>query len=138
MIAIAGRCADVFVDKQAMWSIADARRLCVDKFKISEIDCDSSLVEIGHKTRNLAPLFEVKLDADADYESILRRANDALLHVTKVAEQEAGEADDRKRAPRIRRDKDVAVLPCNDGTVGQSIAVRLQDVSARGVGLAHN
>src|SRR5439155_25989749 len=46
VVFLAGRCADIFVEKSAMWSIADVRHLCTSWFKVSEIDCDSLLVEI--------------------------------------------------------------------------------------------
>jgi HD-like signal output (HDOD) protein len=136
VVALAARCADIFVDKQPMWSIADVRRICVEKFHIKEMDCDSMLVEIGMRTKELAPLFEIKVDSEATYEKILARANEQLLDVTRVA-QDKDENSDRRRAPRIKRNKDVVILPCTDGVVHGSIPVKLQDVSARGVGFVH-
>jgi HD-like signal output (HDOD) protein len=136
VVALAARCADIFVDKQPMWSIADVRRICVEKFHIKEMDCDSMLVEIGMRTKELAPLFAIKVDSEATYEKILARANEQLLDVTRVA-QEKEENSDRRRAPRIKRNKDVVILPCSNGVVHGSIPVRLQDVSARGVGFLH-
>ncbi len=133
VVALAARCADIFVDKQPMWSIADVRRLCVEKFHIKEMDCDSMLCEIGMRTKELAPLFEIKVDSEATYEKILARANEQLLDVTRVA-QENDENSDRRRAPRIKRNKDVVILPCAEGVV----PVKLQDVSARGVGFVHS
>ena len=137
IVSVAARCADIFVDKQPMWSIADVRRICVEKFRINEIDCDAMLVEIGMRTKELAPLFEIKVDSEATYDKILARANEQLLNVTKVAQHAKEEASDRRRAPRIRRDKDVVILPCTDGKITGSIVVKLQDVSARGVGFIH-
>jgi hypothetical protein len=137
IVSVAARCADIFVDKHPMWSIADVRRICVEKFRINEIDCDAMLVEIGMRTKELAPLFEIKVDAEATYDKILARANEQLLNVTRVAQQDKEEASDRRRAPRIRRDKDVVILPCTGGKVTGSIVVKLQDVSARGVGFVH-
>lgn len=136
VVALAARCADIFVDKQPMWSIADVRRICVEKFHIAEMDCDSMLCEIGMWTKELAPLFAIKVDSEATYEKILARANEQLLDVTRVA-QDKDENSDRRRAPRIKRNKDVVILPCSDGVVKGSIPVKLQDVSARGVGFAH-
>jgi hypothetical protein len=101
------------------------------------MDCDSMLVEIGMRTKELAPLFEIKVDSEATYEKILARANEQLLNVTRVA-QEADENSDRRRAPRIKRNKDVVILPCANGVVTGSIPVKLQDVSARGVGFVHS
>ncbi|HEV2295194.1 MAG TPA: HDOD domain-containing protein [Tepidisphaeraceae bacterium] len=136
VVALAARCADIFVDKQPMWSIADVRRICVEKFHIKEMDCDSMLCEIGMRTKELAPLFAIKVDSEATYDKILARANEQLLDVTRVA-QDKEENSDRRRAPRIKRNKDVVILPCSDGVVKGTIPVRLQDVSARGVGFLH-
>ncbi len=136
VVALAARCADIFVDKQPMWSIADVRRLCVEKFHIAEMDCDSMLCEIGMRTKELAPLFAIKVDNEVTYEKILARANEQLLDVTRVA-QDKDENSDRRRAPRIKRNKDVMILPCSEGVVKGSIPVKLQDVSARGVGFVH-
>jgi HD-like signal output (HDOD) protein len=137
VVAVAARCADIFVDKHPMWSIADVRRICVEKFHMKEMDCDSMLVEIGMRTKELGPLFEIKVDTELTYDKILARANEQLLNVTKVAQEEKDENSDRRRAPRIKRNKDVVILPCTDGVVQGSIAVKLQDVSARGVGFVH-
>jgi hypothetical protein len=136
VVAVAARCADIFADKHPMWSIADVRRICVEKFHIKEMDCDSMLVEIGMRTKELGPLFEIKVDNEVTYEKILARANEQLLTVTRGAE-EPDENSDRRRAPRIKRHKDVVILPCTNGLVTGSIAVTLQDVSARGVGFVH-
>ena len=140
VVSIAARCADIFVDKQPMWSIAEVRRMCMDRFNIGEIACDAMLVEIGQRTREMAPLFEIRVAADADYDVILQKANTELLDVTKVTDQQAAaaaDASDRRRAPRIKRNKQVTILPCADGTIGSSLTVQLQDVSARGVGFTH-
>lgn len=139
IVAVAARCADIFVDKQPMWSIADVRRICVEKFRINEMDCDAMLVEIGMRTKELAPLFEIKVDSEASYDKILARANEQLTNVTKTAQEQQKKDDqnDRRRAPRMKRDKDVVILPCTGSQVTGSIAVKLQDVSARGVGFIH-
>jgi hypothetical protein len=136
VVFLAGRCADIFVEKSAMWSIADVRHLCTAWFKVSEIDCDSLLVEIGQKTRELAPLFDIQIDSERTYESILQRANESLLEMTRLAE-DAGPASERRRAPRIQRSANATLLTCNGGVVGQALTVRLRDLSARGMGFTY-
>lgn len=141
IVAVAARVADIFVDRSAtMWSIADVRRTCAEKFGIGEIDCDSLMVEIGMRTREMGPMFEIRIDASVSYESILERANAELLAATRVTEKgeehKATAPHDRRRAPRIRRDADVVILLCTDEGVGESTLVRLTDVSARGLGFA--
>jgi HD-like signal output (HDOD) protein len=135
-VYLSARCADVFVEKSPMWSIADVRRICMEKHHIGQLDCDSMMCEIGLRTKELAPLFEVKLDeASAAFEQVLQRANDELLEMTKVAQAEP--AGDRRRAPRIPRDRSVTIMTCVNGQLGQVLTTHMRDVSARGMGLLH-
>ena len=50
---------------------------------------DAMLHEIGRKTKEVAGLFEVSIGQPADYETILRRANDALVELTLQTQQTA-------------------------------------------------
>lgn len=135
-VYLAARCADVFVERSPMWSIADVRRICMEKHHIGQLDCDSMMCEIGLRTRELAPLFEVKLDeANAAFEQVLQRANDELLEMTKCGTVEP--SGDRRRAPRIPRDRDVTIMTCVGGQLGQVLSTHMRDVSARGMGLIH-
>lgn len=136
VVALAGRCADVFVDKGPMWALADARRLALEVLQIDETACDQLLREVGERTAELAPLFEVKIDPNTNYENVIREANEKLLQISKEASQETRQHE-RRRAPRIRKETDVFILPCLGGVVRQSIKVHLMDVSARGIGLTH-
>jgi hypothetical protein len=119
-----------------MWSIADVRRICMEKHRMGQLDCDAMMCEIGLRTRDLAPLFEVKLDeANAAFEQVLQRANDELLEMTTVGQTD--QSGERRRAPRIPRDREVTIITCVGGQVGQSLTTHLRDVSARGMGLLH-
>jgi len=137
IVALAGRCADVFVDKSPMWALADARRLALELLKIDEAACDELLKEVGHRTTELAPLFEVKIDPNTNYETVIRQANEKLLQISKETGEERPQHE-RRRAPRIKRETDVFILPCLGGVVRQSIKVHLMDVSARGIGIIHD
>ena len=80
---LAGRCADVFVDEKAADPIAAVRQLCRDQHGLAEADADALLNEIGKQTRETASLFEINLGrTPADYEAILKRANEALVDMT--------------------------------------------------------
>jgi hypothetical protein len=135
-VYLAARCADVFVERSPMWSIADVRRICMEKHHIGQLDCDSMMCEIGLRTKELAPLFEVKLDeANTAFEQVLERANEELLEMTKACQTKP--ADDRRRAPRIPRDREVSIMTCVNNQLGQVLTTHLRDVSARGMGLLH-
>ncbi|HXE53004.1 MAG TPA: HDOD domain-containing protein [Tepidisphaeraceae bacterium] len=133
IVALAGRCADVFVDKGPMWALADARRMALELLKIDEAGCDQLLKEVGQRTAELAPLFEVKIDPHTNYDTVIREANEKLLQISKEGAQETHQHE-RRRAPRIKKESDVFILPCLGGVVRQSVKVRLMDVSARGIG----
>ena len=137
IVALAGRCADVFVDKAPMWALADARRLALELSQIEQEPFDQLLKLVGERTRELAPLFEVKIDPSTNYEAVIRQANDKLLEISREGGEERRQHE-RRRAPRIKKETDVFILPCLGGVVRQSVKVRMVDVSARGIGFTHD
>jgi HD-like signal output (HDOD) protein len=134
VVWLAGRCADVFVDAQPEWSLCDVRRTCMERYKVDELDCDAILCQIGLRTNQLAPLFEVPIDPGNTYESILQRANDGLAKMNKALVVEAKPAD-KRRAPRFARGGVLPVFPYTAGEVGEVIRAQFRDASAQGVGI---
>ena len=137
VVTLAGRCADIFVDKNAVWAIADVKRLGQEVFQFDEPAIDDMLKEIGERTKELAPLFEITIDPSVSYQSVLQRANEKLMQISKEAVEERP-VTERRRAPRIKKQTDVFILPCLGGVVRQSTKVSLADVSARGIGILHD
>ena len=86
---LAGRCADVFVDERAADAIAAVRQLCRDQHGLTEADADALLNEIGKATKETASLFEINIGSPADYEAILKRANEALVDMTLQSQAQA-------------------------------------------------
>ena len=81
VVQIASRCADVFVDKDAAPAIAEVR----EQTKVHGLDAaatDALLDEIGKKTKEIAPMFEINFGQIDNFESILKRANEALVQLT--------------------------------------------------------
>ena len=89
LVAIAGRCADVFVNKEAAGSIAAVRQLCLQQHGLAEEDVDAMLDAIGKRTREVASLFEISIPPATDYDAILKRANEALVEITLQSQQQA-------------------------------------------------
>src|SRR5258706_5560388 len=135
VVWLAGRCADVFVDAQPEWSLCDVRRTCMEHYKVSELDCDAILCQIGLKTNQLAPLFEVPIDPGNTYESILKRANDGLSKITKALHVAEEKPSDKRRAPRFARGGVLPVFPYTGGEVGDVIEAQFRDASAQGIGI---
>ena len=138
VVSLAGKIADVFVDKNPVWSLGDARKSAGELLKLDEPAFDILVQDIAAKTRQLAPLFEVKIDPNLTYETILRRAGEKLPEVNKdPAAAAAAPHDERRRSPRVKKGGEVCILPCLGGVVRQSTKVQLVDVSARGLGFTH-
>jgi diguanylate cyclase (GGDEF)-like protein len=89
VVRISCRCADVFVDEEAAESISHVRRLCAFSYKMSEADADALLKEIGQYTSEVASLFEIRLGAGNNYDSILKKANEALVELSLRSQQQA-------------------------------------------------
>lgn len=89
LLELAGRCADVFVEESAAPAIAAVRQLAAARYKFSESDCDSLLNEVGQRTKEVATLFEINVGAAANFESILKKANEALIEITLQSQQQA-------------------------------------------------
>jgi len=89
LVQLSGRCADIFIDEQPAAAISAVRKLCLDLYGISGDETDMLMHEVGRKTREVAGLFEVSIGAAADYESVLRKANEALVEITLHSQQQA-------------------------------------------------
>lgn len=89
LVALAGRCADVFVDEQAAKPIADVRKLFLDQYKLPEVDCDAVLADIGKRTKEVAKLFELNIGSAGEYEAILKKANETLIELTLQTQQQS-------------------------------------------------
>ena len=137
VVGLAGRCADVFVGDSPAESIASVRRAFLEQHQIREIECDALLVDIGQKTAELAPLFDVKVNAAVNYDAIVEKASQRLLELS-LAEQSDGVAQaNRRKTARIRRDGTMFLMPCRQGVLGQPVQVRLKDISSGGIGIVH-
>jgi diguanylate cyclase (GGDEF)-like protein len=89
LVALAGRCADVFVDENAAESIAAVRQMCQQQHGLAEADVDALMDDIGKRTKEVASLFEINIGSAANYEAILKRANEALVEITLQSQQQA-------------------------------------------------
>lgn len=82
VICLASRCADVFVDDPAAEAIAEVRKVCQERHGMDDKAADAMLDEIGKRTAEVAPLFEIGLGSGGEYEQILKKANEALVNLT--------------------------------------------------------
>ena len=137
IVQLAGRCADVFADAEPALALVEVRRAFVDRYKLTEAQCDETLAKIGQRTKELAPLFEITLDEKRDYESVLKRASEGLLRLTHGGAAAAAGAPDNKRgATRFVRDGFIVVYPVRTGAASRGLRAQFRDASARGMGLS--
>lgn len=85
---VAGRCSDIFVYEEAD-AIKSVRESCKAWFNIEESRCDELMDEIGKRTREVAPLFQITLGPGVSFESILKKANETLVELTLRTQQQA-------------------------------------------------
>jgi diguanylate cyclase (GGDEF)-like protein len=91
LVYLAGRCADVYVDAEPAGSIADVRRACREQHGLTDAEADAVLAGVGAKTAEVATLFEINLGpaSAADFDAILKRANEALVEMSLRSQAEA-------------------------------------------------
>lgn len=89
VVHLASRCADIFVDEHAAAPISEVRKLCRVLYDMDQDTCDAMLEEIGTRTREVAPLFEINIGSGGSYEEILKKANEALVELTLRSQQQA-------------------------------------------------
>jgi two-component system, cell cycle response regulator len=95
IVALGSRCADVFVDEDPTNAIADVRNQLAELCGLSEVDSDALLKDIGSRTKEVATLFEINIGSVADYETILKRANEALVEITLQSQMHATELQEQ-------------------------------------------
>jgi two-component system, cell cycle response regulator len=138
VVALSGRMADIFVGDSAAEPISAVRDAFRVLYGINEIQCDGLLCQIALKTGELAPLFDVKLNGDADYNGILEKASKRLLELSLAQQKDDAAPSNKRRATRVRRDGKMQITPCSHGILGTPVTVRLKDLSSMGIGIIHN
>lgn len=137
VVSLAGRCADVFVGERPAESIAALRRAFLERYQISEADSDALLAGIGRQTARLGPAFGVRINTPTDYETVREKWSQRLLELSLAQGRAAAASANKRRNARMRRDGKVLLTPCSNGVLGESLVVRLKDISTCGIGLTH-
>jgi diguanylate cyclase (GGDEF)-like protein len=95
IVHLGSRCADVFVDGDAKSAIADVRKQLAELCGLCELESDALLTDIGNRTKEVATLFEIHIGPVTDYETILKRANEALVEITLQSQLQATELQEQ-------------------------------------------
>ena len=129
---VAGRAADVFVDEEAAPAIADVRKMAADRFSMDQAECDALLDEIGKNTREVAKLFEISISASANFESILKKANEALVDLTLRSQKHAQDLVEQNRRLKEQASTDALTALANRASFDLFLAERFQEAVACG------
>lgn len=122
VVYLSSLCADVFVDEKPADSIAIVRRFCLDRYKINETGCDALLDEIGRRTKEVAPLFEINIGPITSYEAILKKANETLVELTLRTQQQATTLQEQNQQLKVQASTDALTGLCNRATFDQMLA----------------
>jgi two-component system, cell cycle response regulator len=106
IVQLSGCCADVFVDRAAARAIAKVRGLCASRFRVKDSECDEWMKEIAAKTKEVASLFEINIGSAADYEAILKKANEALVDLTLQTQIQATQLQEQNQVLKIQATTD--------------------------------
>lgn len=96
-VHLAGLLADVFILANSRAAIDTARRTAHEFHRLPPADVDKMLECVGQRVREVADLFEVNIGQQTDYQSILARANQALLDIGLQSQRLAAELEDRNK-----------------------------------------
>jgi diguanylate cyclase (GGDEF)-like protein len=130
LVSLAGRCADVFVEAEPARAIADVRREARALYKMTEADCDAMLADIGKKTKEVAPLFEIKLAGGGDFEAILKMATEALVEITLQTQQQASTLQQQNQVLKTKAVTDGLTGLANRARFDEFVAERFAAVAA--------
>ncbi len=129
---LGGRCADVFVDKNAAPAIAAVRQRATEWFQWSEADTDVLMNEIGSRTKEVASLFEINIGGGNNFEAILKKANEALVDLTLQSQMQQTEL--KERNVQLQREAAVDGLTglCNRAHFDRGIAEQFAAATGKG------
>lgn len=131
VVAIAGVCANVFVDEQPAASIGDVRAFA-EKHNISEADSDALMADIGKKTKEVASLFEINIGSTAEYEAILKKANETLVDLTLQSQMQATKLAAQNKELTEKATRDGLTGLANRATFDQAIVREFEAAFSKG------
>jgi len=143
IVQLSGRCADIFIDEQPAAAIAAVRKLCQEQHAIGGDETDALMSEVGRKTREVAGLFELTIGAATDYETVLRKANEALVEITLHSQQQAAVLEQQaaslqeKASQLTVQNRQLEARANTDGLTGLANRARFEGFMADAFGLAN-
>ena len=121
IVELAGKCADVFVDAEPAAAIVEIRSCFASAFKMNEAGCDQLLQEISAKTKEVASLFQINIGGAANYEAILKKANEALVELTLESQMQANKLQEQNQVLQKKATTDALTGLNNRATFDETL-----------------
>jgi diguanylate cyclase (GGDEF)-like protein len=129
-VHLACSCADVFVEEQAAEPITRVRQLCAQYHQMNERQTDEMLEAIGQQTAEVAPMFEIKIASGANYEAILKKANETLVELTLKSQQELNSLSEQNQKLQVAATTDRLTTLANRARFDEVFAQAVQTALA--------
>jgi len=131
LVELAGWCGDIFVDEQAAGAIAAVRQYCAKEYEMNEAACDEILKDIGSRTREVASLFDINIGTSTGYETILKKANEALVDLTLQAQMRATALEEQSVKLKEEATTDGMTKLANRATLDKFLAEQMAIATAQ-------
>jgi two-component system, cell cycle response regulator len=116
VVHCASVCADVFCEEPAAAAIHRARQTLKARFGFEADAVDQLLNEVTTQTREVAKLFEINLNGNAnDYAAILKRANDALVELSLQGHTQVKQLEQQRQVLEVKAKTDKLTGLANRG-----------------------
>ncbi|HRK32770.1 MAG TPA: GGDEF domain-containing protein [Tepidisphaeraceae bacterium] len=136
LVGLAGRCADVFVDTDPAPAIVNVRQIAERTFGLTEADCDAILADVGKRTKEMAGLFEINIGTAVAYDTILKKANEALVQISLQGHMQASQLQQQNEQLQERVVTDALTRLANRARFDEFLAEKFAAATASGKPLA--
>ena len=99
---------------------------------MTDADCDQLLQEIGVKTKEVIPLFEINIGGVTNYEAILKKANEALVELTLESQMQNTKLQRQNEALHHKATTDGLTGLSNRATFDENLKERFAAAKAGG------
>jgi diguanylate cyclase (GGDEF)-like protein len=132
VVHLAGLCAEVFMNHVTPAIIQAARDYAQQQFDLDEEKLAPLMAQIAENTQEVAKLFEVSVGEHRDYDEILSQANEQLMRLSLLSQQQATQMQLKAKEFEQQANTDALTQVANR----KRFATELHDEFARAVKFA--
>ena len=132
---LSGLCADIFVEHDPLWPIAEGYRLGAEDFGLARPSVDKVLEEIATETRRLGATFEVKVEESATFAQAQKRVGEEFAAAAGQDAPNLRQGPEHRREARSGKAGTIVVVPCAGPVLGKPFRAEFHNVNPSGIGL---